>query len=221
VSKGTYSPADRIGTLKLRDAVMRGIVSNHADMNFVKTHNQNAPAMGFTLIPPRYTKLAVYIVRHPLDVVLSYARHYGQTVQETIQAISRVDNATSADMKNVEQYLGKWSDHVDSWTRTRKFPVLTMRYEDMKADPHKSFAELVRFLGMDVDEDRLDRAVRFSSFDELRAQEDKSGFVERSEKAEKFFHSGTSGQWRDVLGEEDIAFFRKEHGHVMKRFDYI
>ena len=64
------------------------------DMNFIKTHNANTTAFGHTLIPTALTRFAVYIVRNPLDVVLSYARHFGMSHDKTIYTIAHHGNTT-------------------------------------------------------------------------------------------------------------------------------
>ena len=219
--KGRYDPDDYLTHLRQRERVMRGIVNNGADMNFVKTHNENGKAFGTTLIPRKYTRAAIYIVRHPLDVVISYARHYGMSQSQAARAISRPDNTTRGDQRNVMQYLGVWSAHVEGWAKAKGFDTHVMRYEDMKARPHSSFAAMLEYLGVPLDDERLDRAIRFSSFDELRKQEGESGFIERSEKSEKFFHSGTTGQWEGVLSDEDIAFMTQKHASVMAEYGYL
>ena len=77
--------------------MLRGIVANNADVNFVKTHNIRADAFGVTLIPDKYTRSAVYILRNPLDMLLSYARHYGMSHADTAEAIARSDNSNAAE----------------------------------------------------------------------------------------------------------------------------
>lgn len=221
VAGGRFDPMDTMGHLRLREKVMRGIVNNGADLNFVKTHNARDRAFGVELILPRYTRAAVYILRDPLDVAVSYARHYGQTPSEAARAISRPDNTTAADATSVKQYLGNWSDHVTGWTATTDFPVRVMRYEDMKADPEKAFAGLLGFLGIPADAERLERAIRFSSFDEMRRQESATPFIERSANLDRFFHTGETGQWKETLSPEDVAFLRERHGDVMSRFGYL
>ncbi|SLN67286.1 Sulfotransferase domain protein [Roseovarius albus] len=208
-------------TLKLRDKVLRGIVGNNADINFVKTHNIRKVARGVPLIPEQYTKSAIYILRNPLDMVLSYARHYSASVEEAVMRIGREDNGNAPDEKTVAQYLGKWSDHVDSWTKNPPFPLLTIRYEDLLAEPEKNFTKVLEHIGVPVDQDRLNRAVEFSSFKALSEQEKKTGFVEKPKQAEKFFNKGQSGQWKEDLSEELIQKIKRDHGNVMKRFGYL
>lgn len=221
VGKGQYDPNDRMRHLQQRERVLMGIANNGADINFVKTHNENGKAFGTTLVPQKFTRSAVYIVRDPRDMVLSYARHYGMTVDRTIEAISRRDNATKADNRNVEQYIGTWSNHIKSWTGSKRFPVHLLRYEDMQNDPRTTFSGLLSFLAVPIDPVRLDRAIEHSSFNAVRAQEDKSDFIERSENAEKFFHTGTSGHWRESLTDEQAAAIADRHGDAMRRHGYL
>lgn len=221
VAGGRFDPFDTMGHLRMREKVLRGVAGNGADLNFVKTHNATDRAFGVDLILPQYTRSAVYILRNPLDVVVSYARHYGMTPAQAAQAISRTDNTTSADATSVKQYLGNWSDHVTGWTGTSKFPVHVMRYEDMKADPQAAFANLLGFIGVPVDAERVERAVRFSSFDEMKRQESVTPFIERSANLERFFHTGEAGQWETVLSIEDVGFLRDRHGKVMKKYGYL
>jgi hypothetical protein len=221
VAGGRFDPTDTMGHLRLREKVLRGIVNNGADLNFVKTHNARDRAFGVELILPRYSRAAVYILRNPLDLAVSYARHYGQTMAQAVRSISRPDNTTAADEKSVKQYLGNWSDHVAGWTGAGDFPVHVMRYEDMKADPGKAFAGLLGFLGIPVDPERLERAVGFSSFDEMKRQESVTPFVERSKNADRFFHTGETGQWKDALSPDDVAFLRQRHGKVMSKYGYL
>lgn len=220
VARGDFDPTDYRQTLALRGKVLRAISANEADVNFVKTHCIHSKALGVELIPPHLTRSAVYIIRNPLDMLLSYARHYGQTPEQAASSIGRDDNTTVASGDTVKQYLGNWSRHVRSWTRTRAFPVLVIRYEDMLADPEKSFTALVRHVGLNVDREKLERAIRFSSFEEVSRQESQEPFIERSNNSERFFHTGKAGQWKDALAPELVERVRRDHASVMAEFGY-
>ena len=215
-----FDVADPRQSLALRPRVLERIVANGAAVNFLKTHNCRAKAFGVELIPPQLTRSAIYIVRNPLDMVLSYARHYGHTPEFAAVAIGRSDNAVAGGGGTVAQYLGSWSDHVRGWAHCRDFPVLVLRYEDMTADPEAAFAGALEHIGVPVDADRLARAVRFSSFEELSRQEETGGFIERSAHGGRFFHSGRAGAWREALPAEAAERIRREHGRVMREFGY-
>lgn len=221
VAGNAFNAADPNQALRLRDRALRGIVSNGADVNFVKTHNFFGRVLGVDLIPVRLSRSAVCIVRDPRDVAVSYARHFGYSPAQAVASMGRKNNSTAGGGHMVKQFLGSWSDHVKSWASVRSFPVLTLRYEDMKSDPQTAFARLVRHIGLPIDQDRLDRAIRFSSFDELQRQEDEEPFVERSNKNTRFFHTGTTGQWVDTLSPDEVAKLERDHGPTMRKLGYL
>ncbi len=217
--------ADYHQTLALRGPVLRAIVNNDADVNFVKTHNRRTKAFGIELIPAALTRSAIYIMRNPLDMVPSYARHFGLTHEAAGAAIARSDNSTAGANGTVAQFLGTWSEHVQSWVRCRDFPVLVLRYEDMHADPVAAFTRVLKHIGVPPDPERVARAVEFSSFDEVRRQEEEHDFVERV-SSERFFHSGRSGRWRDgkwegALDAELAEKICRDHAKVMGRYGYL
>lgn len=222
VAGRTVDTSDFDVTLKLRDRVLRGISGNGADVNFVKTHNINRMARGTTaLIPHALTKSAIYIVRNPLDMVLSYAKHYAMTNKEATDAICNKDNALLGDATVAGSFLGRWTDHVASWTEFQPYPVLALRYEDMLSEPHREFTKVLDHIGVPVDDERLDRAVRFSSFKELKGQEKKAGFIERANFTDvNFFRQGQSGHWKDELEADLVSKIRKANSKSMKRFGY-
>lgn len=218
---GPFDVADYRQSLALRDRVLKGIVNNDASVNFVKTHNRRTRAFGVELIPPHLTRSAIYILRNPLDMVSSYARQFGMTPAQAAEAIGRSDNSTAGANGTVAQFLGTWSEHVTSWASCRRFPVLVLRYEDMQADPQAAFSRVLTHIGIAIDSARVARAVEFSSFDELRKQEDAEGFVERSPNSERFFHSGRAGSWRSDLAPELAERIRTDHAAVMRDYGYL
>ncbi|MGF1553107.1 MAG: sulfotransferase domain-containing protein [Paracoccaceae bacterium] len=217
---GPFDPGDHKRALTLRPRVLRAIVANNADVNFVKTHNARTTAFGTELVPTALTRSAVYILRHPLDVACSYARHYAMTPEKALEAMGREDNIVVGNEASVPQYLGSWAGHLRSWTRHRDFPVLVLRYEDLLADPEEGFARVLELIGMPIDRERLSRAVRFSDFEELSSQEAKNGFIEKSPAAERFFHQGGSGRWREVLSPDAAAAFAAANAKTMEARGY-
>jgi len=110
---------------------------------------------------------------------------------------------------------------VTSWTKEKKFKVCALRYEDMIADPEASFARALDSIGAPSEPKRLKRAVNFSSFRELKDQEEKHGFVEQSRNSKNFFRSGKVGEGRSVLPEAAIDRIIADHGPVMREFGYL
>ncbi|MFK7938101.1 MAG: sulfotransferase domain-containing protein [Roseovarius sp.] len=207
--------------LSLRDKVLRGIVGNNADVNFVKTHNIRRDAFGVSMIPEQYTRSSIYILRNPLDMVLSYARHHGLSVADAVHAIGHSDNATSGDAMAVATFLGSWSEHVNSWTARAAYPQIVIRYEDLLDDPETHFTAVLEHIGVPVEAERLKRAIKHASFKEVKRQEKKHGFVEKSAEAASFFTSGKAGSWKSDLPEELADQIKKDHRATMKRYGYL
>ncbi|MHA1528164.1 MAG: sulfotransferase domain-containing protein [Alphaproteobacteria bacterium] len=195
-------------------------ISRNGEINFVKTHNAHVRIEGRWLIPAQLTRAAVYIIRDPRDMVLSYADHFALDPAAAAAAIASARNRVPTNSRTVMQFVGGWSGHVKSWTRTRDFPVLVLRYEDLLADAETCFARVLRLIGAPVDAAVLAQATRFSSFEVLAAQEQATGFREKGAAQARFFRRGVSGQWRDGLAGDIVERIAADHGAVMKRHGY-
>lgn len=207
--------------MKLRPKVLRGIVANNADVNLVKTHCTRSVFWGTDLIPAAYTRSAIYVLRNPLDMVLSYARHFNVTPKKAANMICDKDNSAKGDDVTIFQYLSSWAEHVKSWTSFAPYPTLVLRYEDMLSDPMTHFGKVISHLGVPVEEERLERAIRFSSFNELKKQEKEKGFIEKPKHSKEFFAKGQVGQWRDNLAPELIKKICDSQGETMKKYGYL
>lgn len=212
-------PEARIAAL--RPKVHELLTRTFPDSVFVKTHNALAVVEGVPLITMDYTTAAIYVVRDPRDVAVSMTHHFGLTTDQAVAMLNNPEAATAMDDRNVRQYYGTWSSHVESWTRQPAQGLHVIRYEDMHMRPRAAFGEVVRFLGLPPDRKRLEKAIRFSSFKVLQAQEKRDGFKERSVHAEAFFRVGQVGQWKRVLTPEQVAAIEAAHGETMRRFGYL
>ncbi|NCQ22920.1 MAG: sulfotransferase [Rhodobacteraceae bacterium CG17_big_fil_post_rev_8_21_14_2_50_63_15] len=207
--------------LTFRHKVLQGIVNNNADINLVKTHNARVTAYGVELIPEKFTRASVYIMRNPLDMVLSYARHYGISHVAAVERITHPDNANLPTETSVAEFLGTWEAHVLSWVKDASWPQVVLRYEDLLDDPETEFVKVLDLMGVPVDPERLRRAIRFSSFDELSKQEEESGFIEKSTVSERFFGKGEKDQWKTDLDPALADIIRDKLGPTMKRYGYL
>jgi hypothetical protein len=192
-----------------------------APVNFVKTHNANIRLAGHPLIPARLTRAAVYLIRDPRDVVISYADHFALDLAGAARAMASPANAVPSNARTVMQFPGDWSGHVRSWTRAPGFPVLVLRYEDLLARPEAGFEQVLHLIGAPVDRSVLAQAVAHASFAALAAQEAAQGFRERGAAQARFFRPGTAGQWREALPARIAARIEAAHGAEMRRHGYL
>jgi hypothetical protein len=107
------------------------------------------------------------------------------------------------------------------WVDEPGLNLLAVRYEDLHRHPEAAFGAMVRFTGLDIDADRLRKAIRFSSFDVLQAQEREHGFGEKMPLSESFFRKGKIGTWREQVSDELAAQVVQAHRDVMTRFGYL
>jgi hypothetical protein len=206
---------------RLRPAVHRAIAQLPREPNFVKTHNAFASLFGVPTVTMEATRAAIYVIRNPLDVVISYADHYGVDLDRAIGQMQRADNRTRTAGRTVFQLFGRWSDHVSGWTRAPGLRLHLMRYEDMLAAPEPAFAGVLAFLGLAEERERLLTAIRYSEFRELRAQEARAGFHERSRQSQAFFRAGRAGQWRELLSPAQVERIVAAHGETMAQYGYL
>ncbi|MCB8881979.1 sulfotransferase domain-containing protein [Acidisoma cellulosilytica] len=206
----------------MRPRVHQAIADAHPGLVFVKTHNAQLVVEGVQLITKAVTGGAIYILRDPRDIVISYSRHLGLSLDRTIDFMNDPEAATGGKDSTVYVRLATWSGHVHFWTRQPHPTLLVLRYEDLLADPGTAFGSLIRFLGQTPTPERLARAVAHSDFAELRRQEQENGFVEQpAQSQDAFFRQGRSGAWRSILTPEQSARIERDHGTVMQRFGYL
>ena len=80
--------------------------------------------------------------------------------------------------------------------------------------------QLAARLGIDVDEHRWPRMVQAAMFESMRSRADTTvpgGGPEHWIDPTAFFSRGTSGQWRDLLDDADLARYAARAGARVRR----
>ncbi len=179
---------------------------------------------GEPMVSARATRGAIYLVRNPLDVCVSYAHHNAVPLDTAVALLCDSRHALCAAPGRLFNQLRQpqltWSGHVRSWTRQRDLPVHVLRYEDMKRRPLEAFGAAVKFAGLSCDERAIARAVERSAIERLQEQEAAAGFREKMRRSERFFRRGEVGSWRDSLTPRQTSRIVECHGEVMTEFGY-
>ena len=206
----------------MRPRIHEWFATSRGDTVFVKTHNACVVADGQPLITPSATAGAIYVIRNPFDVAVSFTHHLQAPIQNTVDTMCAAEPALPAVEGQIEQVLLSWSGHVRSWTSAKGMRLHVVRYEDMQAAPLRAFRKVSKFLGLPDDKPRIRKAIQFSSYDELKSQEDRGGFIEaRPDGKAKFFRAGKSGSWRDVLTESQVDQLIEAHYDVLREHRYL
>lgn len=187
--------------------------------SLVKVHDAYTCLADGTPLLGRETRAALYVVRDPRDVAVSYAFHNHSDHAGAVAQLGDPELALGPTSGQLRQRLAGWSGHVRSWLDQRHIRVHQVRYEDLLEDTVGTLRRAVEFVGLECSEEEIAAAVRNARFDELQRQEREHGFRERVGTA-MFFREGRAGAWRETLPPELAQVIERDHGDVMKRLGY-
>lgn len=177
------------------------------------------------LIPTAGCLGALYMIRNPLDVAVSFANHLNCSIDESIRYMgdpSYVFCGSHKKQQNqLRQQLLSWSMHVKSWTELSNINTLVIRYEDMKLNALYTFTRASQFLNLEADAEDIQHALACSNIERLQLLENNQGFREKPAKTKHFFRKGIVGDWKNTLTARQVDQLIQDHGEVMALYGYI
>lgn len=214
---------DDLQLWQYRGKFLQWMLDASQEVQYLKTHNRfDTLASPEALTPLQDHMKVVYLVRNPVDVLLSYSYHRNRPLDDTINRMCQ-NGAKLYSERNpwqLTQLIGSWSENVSSWIDQDYLPISVIRYEDLKESP-ESYLKMI--LGMsigdkDLDEECLQLSVKFSNIKQLQQQELKEGFVEKNPNAPSFF--GRNNQMQSLLSQEHIERIIAAFSEQMQRLNY-
>jgi len=190
------SAASNAELAMVRPRVHRALARKAQNFLLLKTHSMLGTHRGTPTVTFDVTAGALYLVRNPLDVAVSYGRHPHLSVDDAIAAMNQPQREAARVPDRSYELSGSWSENVISWTKPHD-RVLVLRHEDVLVDPLVQFRRVAQLLKMDASDEQLKRAL-----DDTRTL------------------SGATGKWRKLLTEEQVAAVARAHQTVMKQFGY-
>lgn len=207
---------------RIRPIVARMVASEYQRLGvfpLAKSHSSNGyiEDQRWPFIDWNLVDRVVYIVRNPIDIAPSLKAHMGlDSWDDTIELLgSDRFLLNKQKMPNARIHVGSWSKHVLGWLSNNPYAdrVICVKYEDLET----IFPTILKHYGIDVDNDRVHKALSFSSLKALQEQEEKTRFKEMPEvSVGKFF-----GGQREALPPEYHQRIIDEHGEVMERLGYL
>ena len=183
-------------------------------LNFVKTHNCLLPFKGNEFTSRNETLGAIYIVRDPRNVITSITHHYSINYDKALDYMldddcSLLEKSFDQDYSNFT-YLNSWSNHYRSWKNNKNFPILFIKYEDIKKNKEDTFKKIILFVekitkkNSKLNEKKFLNSIKSTNFSNLKNKELNEGFEESvySSKIGKkinFFNLGFSNRWQKLL----------------------
>lgn len=188
----------------------------------LKTHTVNLEFFGTRGFSFHPDDRALYIVRHPLDVVVSLADFHGKSIDQAIDELCTSGAVVHDKRLGALEVRGSWAEHVASWYLTSPCPVMLVQYEALRVDPVTALRTILGFIGAPVIEDRIALAVGASQFDKVRQQEKLNSFDETPPNTTSgaFFRKGESLQWLKALSTEQAYRLADGCGAIMQRVGY-
>lgn len=208
---GDYAP-----TIHAHDFVIR----KHGHLPSPRVFRNEGP-----LYPDLYPR-AIYIVRDPRAVLLSYYHHCVHDTGESDWPIGDfVDEMLEHGcIRRLEPIVTRWDSQVEDWhKRSQTQRVTIVRYEDLKADRRAVLARLAAFTGFECDDDTLDFAAGRGDFNSMRSEEQTYGAESYAgEKGSKgfFVRKGKIDSWREEMPAEVSERIEQAFGPTMQRLGY-
>ena len=165
-------------------------------------------------------KRTVLLVRHPADVAVSQYhqwRHRMRPTKKTLNAYPEHDEQVGiaefvaereAGLAKVIDFMNRWADALP-----RLRHLLVIRYEDLRARPEGTLAEILAFMGTPGTPAEIAEAVAFASFENMQRMEQRRTFwlsggrmVARDRNNPNSFkvRRGKVGGWRDHFTAAEI-----------------
>jgi hypothetical protein len=213
--------------LRLRPIVYKWYSQQNMQVHYFKIHDAYIHINEISPLVPHDGSLgALYFIRNPLDIAISFAYHSNISIDQSIDFMceenAKMFGNTGFLGTQLQQYLLSWSRHVQSWTSmNHHLNVMCLRYEDMHLSPLITFKKAIQFLKLDIPDQVILTAINHARFEKLQHQEAQQGFKEKSVVQKKFFRKGVIGDWEQTLNEFQIKKIIEHHKEVMFKHGYI
>ena len=194
---------------------------------FVKTHNSMCTINGNKFTNKQNSLGAIYIVRDPRDIIISYSSFLKKSYNEVVTYLF---NSESFELSNIDgkqfdfTLIGSWSDNYNSWRNYKSIEVLIVKYEDLISDTQNTFTKIIKYLNkidnIKIDNEKIKSCIKLTSFKNLRKIEEEKGFIEKGYGG-FFFRKGKVGDWKEKLNQALVKKIEEKFKLEMKELGYI
>lgn len=212
--------------LQYRSALYHKWAENHTNKEYLicKVHDA-CMLKGEVLFPPSITRGVIYIIRNPFDMAASLANHNNVPIDMAVKQLCSNEYALAKKQTKlndqISQYLGTWSNHVESWTNVHRNNFLLVKYENLIHDGLNEFTGIVNYMGLNHTEQHIAEAIEATAFKTLQEKEKEKKFRETPKKVERFFRSGKTGGWKNEITMEQANLIIDCNYEALLKYGYI
>ena len=175
---------------------------------------------------PRYKK-TIHIVRDPRSVFISYFEYLKKIkiLKPNATHNDFIDSFIYGDTK-IDPY-GTWQENVGSWigARGESADFLLVKYEDLKNNTEVKLSEILSFINIDVNSEKIKNSIQKSSFESMKKNEkinnSKIKEFKKFDKSIPFVRKGTTDEWKSCLDENHNLRIINSFGNLMADLGYI
>ena len=199
-------------------------------LNILKTHNAMCTINKGKFTNQENTLGAVYIVRDPRDVAVSFSYQLGISLTEVVDLMINKEHLISEKDFALEKkesgstLLSSWSNHYNSWKNYNLSKILIIKYEDLIKKTFEKFYEIVLYLSklekIEIDVKRITKSIELTKFHNLQDLEKKYGFEETT-LSKTFFRKGKIGSWKQELNKDLTKKIQKAFEAEMIELGYL
>lgn len=148
----------------------------------------------------------IHLYRNPLDTVVSRFFYTWK---------NRVDEEKKSMYQSPREVLDiVLSQFISHYKYLRDLAgaranVMRIPYEILMRSTRDVLIMVFSWLNLPIDHSLIEKAIEYSSKEEIRKQEKKRGASIVSELEGSFVRSGTIGEWKEYLSEEDVQYVRR------------
>ena len=208
-------------------------INQDKKIKFFKTHNAMCKINKNLFTDENNTLGAIYIIRDPRNVVTSLANHINLNVSDAFKYMLKEDNSFS--YKKNGRYLAfvpllSWALHQKSWISSKRFPVLTIRYEDLELKTYEIFKEVLLFINKitksskKINKEKIKKSIQSCEFDRMQKLEKEKGFPEawinKDKTKNKFFNLGKKNDYNELLEKKLIIEMNEKFKDQIEKFKF-
>ena len=208
-------------------------INQDKKIKFFKTHNAMCKINKNLFTDENNTLGAIYIIRDPRNVVTSLANHINLNVSDAFEYMLKEDNSFS--YKKDGRYLAfvpllSWALHQKSWISSKRFPVLTIRYEDLELKTYEIFKEVLLFIkkitksSKKINKEKIKKSIQSCEFSKMQKLEKEKGFPEawinKDKTKNKFFNLGKKNDYNELLEKKMIIEMNEKFKDQIEKFKF-
>ena len=206
---------------------LQSLINLNNKTNYLKTHNAMCTINNNKFTDINNTIGAIHIVRDPRDVLVSYSSYKSENIDKTLEILLSNDSYEYSKFNDKfykRSLMGSWSSHYNSWKNYKSKETLLVKYEDMVNKSNSTFLKVLNYLKkitkIEINHNKLNRAIDETSFENLKNLEIKEGFKVNPSK-KPFFRKGKVGDWKEKLNKDQTQKIEKAFKAEMIELGYL